>query len=185
MLLRPLSLADTAAIDLVAERMRATLIEVEGEEAGGTMYSMDWLRGRVRWHLDGRAAEVVVAEDEAGVIVGHTIYRVECESDSHSASLNAAPFGLISTTYVVPEARRLGVAQRLLTHAEAWFRERRVPLACTWTSETNSPLIGLYARNGYVEAERGPNQLTQTMMVRLAKPLAEPLARSFAEATTS
>ncbi|MFX1679470.1 GNAT family N-acetyltransferase [Mitsuaria sp. CC2] len=171
MLLRPLSLTDTAAIDLVAERMRATLIEVEGEEAGGTMYSMDWLRDRVRWHLDGRAAEVVVAEDEAGVIVGHTIYRVECESDSHSASLNAAPFGLISTTYVVPEARRLGVAQRLLAHAEAWFLERHVPFACTWTSETNTPLIGLYDRNGYVESERGPNQLTQTMMVRLTKAL--------------
>jgi len=170
MLLRPLSLTDTAAIDLVAERMRATLIEVEGEDAGGTMYSMDWLRDRVRWHLDAD-----------GHIVGHTIYRIE----SDAGALGAAPFGLISTTYVVPEARRLGVAQRLLTHAEAWFRERRVPLACTWTSETNSPLIGLYARNGYVEAERGPNQLTQTMMVRLAKPLAEPLARSFAEATTS
>ena len=44
MLLRPISLADTVAIDLVAERMRATLIEVEGEDAGGAMYSMDWLR---------------------------------------------------------------------------------------------------------------------------------------------
>ncbi|OWQ46176.1 hypothetical protein CDL60_16390 [Roseateles noduli] len=169
MLLRTISLADTAAIDLVAERMRATLIEVEGEDAGGTMYSMDWLRDRVRWHLDGRAAEVIVAEDAAGRILGHTIYRIESDAGAPSA----APFGLISTTYVVPEARRLGVAQRLLTHAEAWFREHRVPLACTWTSNTNSPLIGLYARNGYVEAERGPNQLTQTMMVRLAKPLAE------------
>ncbi|WP_431048527.1 GNAT family N-acetyltransferase [Roseateles sp. L2-2] len=171
MLLRPISLLDTAAIDLVAERMRATLIEVEGEDAGGAMYTMDWLLDRVRWHLDGRDAEVIVAEDATGRILGHTIYRIE----SDAGSLSPAPFGLISTTYVVPEARRLGVAHRLLTHAEAWFRERRVQLACTWTSETNSPLIGLYARNGYVEAERGPNQLTQTMMVRLAKPLTEPL----------
>lgn len=180
MLLRPISLLDTAAIDLVAERMRATLIEVEGEDAGGAMYSMDWLRDRVRWHLDGRAAEVVVAEDTTGRILGHTIYRIE----SDAGSLSAAPFGLISTTYVVPEARRLGVAQRLLTHAEAWFRERHVPLVCTWTSATNTPLIGLYARNGYVEAERGPNQLTQTMMVRLAKPLTEPLASPPVAVTT-
>ncbi|WP_431259060.1 GNAT family N-acetyltransferase [Roseateles chitinivorans] len=163
MQLRPLSLADTSAIHLVAERMRETLIEVEGEAAGGTMYSMDWLRDRVCWHLDGRAAEVVVAEDATGGIVGHTIYRVESDG--------AAPFGLISTTYVAPEARRLGVAQRLLARAEDWFRERQVPISCTWTSETNRPLIALYARNGYAEAERGPNQLTQTMMVRLAKAL--------------
>ena len=173
MLLRPISLADTVAIDLVAERMRATLIEVEGEDAGGAMYSMDWQRDRVRWHLDGRAAEVVVAEDANGNIVGHTIYRVEsnAKTDTPSDASATAPFGLISTTYVLPEARRLGVAQRLLTHAEAWFRERRVPLSCTWTSETNTPLIALYARNGYVEAERGPNELTQTMMVRLARAL--------------
>lgn len=168
MQLRPISLDNTAAIALVAQRMRDTLIEVEGEAAGGAMYSMDWLHDRVRWHLDGRAAEVVVAEDATGDIVGHTIYRIESDADTPST----APFGLISTTYVTPDARRLGVAQRLLAHAERWFRERQVSLCCTWTSETNRPLIELYTRNGYAKAERGPNQLTQTMMVRLAKPLA-------------
>ncbi|WP_431265286.1 GNAT family N-acetyltransferase [Roseateles chitinivorans] len=167
MQLRTLSLDDTAAIDLVATRMRETLIEVEGEAVGGAMYSMDWLRDRVHWHLDGRAAEVVVADDATGAMVGHTIYRIE----SGGAALSAAPFGLISTTYVAPEARRLGVAQGLLAHAEEWFRKRHLLLSCTWTSETNRPLIALYARNGYVEAERGPNQLTQTMMVRLTKAL--------------
>jgi hypothetical protein len=103
MQLRTITLDDTAAIDLIAQRMRATLVEVEGEEAGGGMYSMDWLRDRVRWHLDGRAAEVVVAEDPAGAIVGHTIYRIEADADD-------APFGLVSTTYVVPQARRRRVA---------------------------------------------------------------------------
>lgn len=154
--LRSISLADTDAIDLVAQRMRSTLIEVEGEQAGGSMYSMDWLRERVRWHLDGRLAEVVVAEDANDNVVGHTIYRVESD-----ATPGAGPLGLISTTYVVPDARRLGVAQRLLERAEDWFRQRDVLLSCTWTSRTNTPLIALYARNGYTEAECAPNQLTQ------------------------
>ncbi len=164
MQLRALTLDDTAAIDLVAQRMRATLVEVEGEQAGGSMYSMDWLRDRVRWHLDGRAAEVVVAEDPAGAISGHTIYRIETGAGD-------TPFGLVSTTYVVPEARRLGVAQQLLERAESWFRARGLPQCCTWTSSTNTPLIALYKRNGFAEAERAPNELTQTLMVRLAKPL--------------
>lgn len=166
MRLRPIRLDDTAAIDLVAQRMRATLVEVEGEQAGGGMYSMDWLRDRVRWHLDGRAAEVVIAEDPAGEIVGHTIYRTETSTDG-------TPFGLVSTTYIVPEARRLGVAQQLLERAESWFRARGLPQCCTWTSSTNTPLIALYARNGFAQAERAPNELTQTPMVRLAKLLAE------------
>ena len=175
MQLRTITLDDTAAIDLIAQRMRATLVEVEGEEAGGGMYPMDWLRDRVRWHLDwlrdrvrwhldGRAAEVVVAEDPAGAIVGHTIYRIEAGPDD-------TPFGLVSTTYVVPQARRLGVAQQLLARAESWFRGHGLPQCCTWTSSTNAPLIALYARNGFVQVERAPNELTQTLMVRLAKPL--------------
>lgn len=129
------------------------------------MYSMDWLRDRVRWHLDGRAAEVVVAEDPAGAIVGHTIYRIEADADD-------APFGLVSTTYVVPQARRLGVAQQLLARAESWFRGHGLPQCCTWTSSTNAPLIALYARNGFMQVERALNELTHTPMVRLAKQLA-------------
>ena len=164
MQLRTITLNDTAAIDLIAQRMRATLVEVEGEQAGGGMYSMDWLRDRVRWHLDGRAAEVVVAEDLTGAIVGHTIYRIEAGPDD-------TPFGLVSTTYVVPQARRLGVAQQLLARAESWFRGHGLPQCCTWTSSTNAPLIALYARNGFTQVERAPNELTQTLMVRLAKPL--------------
>ena len=39
-------------ISLVASRMRETLIEVLGEERGTALYSMDWLRNRVLWHLD-------------------------------------------------------------------------------------------------------------------------------------
>lgn len=164
MRLRAITLDETAAIDLVAQRMRATLVEVEGEQAGGGMYSIDWLRDRVRWHLDGRAAAVVVAQDPAGAIVGHTIYRIETSADG-------TPFGLVSTTYVVPEARRLGVAQQLLEHAESWFRARGLPQCCTWTSSTNAPLIALYTRNGFALAERASNELTRTPMVRLAKQL--------------
>ena len=165
MQLRTITLDDTAAIDLIAQRMRATLVEVEGEEAGGGMYPMDWLRDRVRWHLDGRAAEVVVAEDPAGAIVGHTIYRIEAGPDD-------TPFGLVSTTYVVPQARRLGVAQQLLARAESWFRGHGLPQCCTWTSSTNAPLIALYARNGFTQVERALNELSRTPMVRLAKQLA-------------
>jgi hypothetical protein len=45
-----------AEIALVARRMRDTLVEVEGPEAGGSLYTLDWLRERVRWHLNPQAA---------------------------------------------------------------------------------------------------------------------------------
>lgn len=168
MRLRTICLTDDDDIDLIAQRMRATLVEVEGETAGGGMYTMAWLRDRVRWHLGRQDAEVVAADPGDGAMIGHSIYRVEAAV----ASTATDPFGLISTTYVLPESRRLGVAQLLLEQAERWFVNKGLRTSCTWTSATNAPLIALYQRNGYAEAERGANALTHTMMVRLEKTVA-------------
>ncbi len=151
-------------IDMVAQRMRDTLIEVEGPEVGGGMYTMDWLRDRVRWHLDPSQslAKVYLAVSEDGEIVGHTIVRRETgEGGVH--------FGLVSTTYVIPPARRGGIAQQLLETGERWMQSHRLPSYSTWTSATNHKLINLYRKNGYVEAERHAHAGTGTLMVRLEK----------------
>ena len=163
--LRDIDPRNDSEITLVAERMRATLLEVEGD----VLYTMEWLVDRVRWHLDeARRARVVLGIDDAGAIAGHTIFRVEQDEDAQT-------FGLVSTSYVMPAARRLGFASAFLQEAERWFRERQLPLAATWTSSTNTSLIALYARHGFTEDRRGPNDLTGTMMVRLAKMLDDPL----------
>ncbi|HEX4857432.1 MAG TPA: GNAT family N-acetyltransferase [Usitatibacteraceae bacterium] len=165
MILRDLGPDDAAEITLVARRMRDTLIEVEGAERGATLYTLEWLEQRVRWHLDRRhtTGRVVVTLDDRGEIVGHSIFRIE--------GRDAGPYGLISTTYVVPAARRGGCAVALLQAAEAWFVEQGISHCCTWTSSTNVPLIRLYTRAGYAETERGPNDLTDTIMVRLSRQL--------------
>lgn len=168
--LRPVAACDAAAIDWIARGMRRTLVEVEGETAGTALYTMDWLRDRVRFHLDPSqcAARVVMAvASDRGVeqIVGHTILRVETGDAGQR-------FGLVSTTYVDPSARRAGVADRLLAHAEDWCRAQSLPEAATWTSATNTCLIALYAKHGFAEVERGRNEQTGTWMVRLAKSLA-------------
>ena len=161
MKLREIDPQNDAEIALVAERMNATLIEVEGK----ALYKMDWLIQRVRWHLDtaARQARVVLGIDESGAIVGHTIFRIELDADQK--------FGLVTTSYVLPTARRQGFAAAFLQEAEDWFRAQHLPLAATWTSSTNKPLIELYARHGFTEDQRGPNDLTGTVMVRLAKRL--------------
>jgi GNAT superfamily N-acetyltransferase len=170
--LRALTLSDTDAIDTVAARMRDTLIEVEGPERGAAMYSMQWLIDRVRWHLDASrvTAEVIVAEasrDSADIAdrtrrsVGHSIYRLEGDGTEC----------LISTTYVVPDARRHGVADALLREAQRWAETHRAATLATWTSAANQPLIALYTRQGFAEVARGPNDITGTMMVKLAKTL--------------
>lgn len=158
--IRELSPDAEEELDLVARRMRMTLEEVLGEEEGRALYTMDWLRDRVRFHLDPArsTAAVFLAEDHGGTISGHTIVRVDHDDSGQ-------PIGLFSTTYVEPSARRAGIAKQLLLRGEAWMRERGMPVGVTDTSETNAKLIRLFEGHGYAIVHR------EGGMVRLAKPL--------------
>jgi GNAT superfamily N-acetyltransferase len=164
--LREINPDSAAEINLVAERMRATLIEVEGEAAGTALYDMDWLQARVRWHLNPvnckGAAYLAVGEGEEEEIVGHTIVRAEVDAAGQ-------PFGLVSTTYVLPAHRRHGVADLLLAQGEQWMQAQGLPSSATWTSSTNMKLIRLYEKHGYAGVESGDHATTGTRMVKLAR----------------
>lgn len=131
--LREPDLAAHDAITRVAQGMRETLIEGEGEARGSALYTPQWLEARVRWPLDPAQsqARVVVAADPQGHIHGDTMFRIESSGRDR--------VGLISTTYVWPANRRTGLATRLLACAKAWFIEQQRPRCCTGTSSTNAP----------------------------------------------
>ena len=138
-------------IELVAQRMRATLIHVLGEERGTGLYTVDWLRERVRFHLDPArsTARVLRREEPAG----------------------QPPFGLFSTIYVEPGSRRRGVATALLLRGEAWFREQGLGRAATHTAAHNQPLIEQFGRQGYALTFSADD------MVQLSKALVDPAER--------
>lgn len=163
-LIREIDPASDSEIALVAHRMRQTLIEVEGEETGSALYSMEWLAERVRWHLDAASCngKVFLAEYPPGQIAGHTIVRAEADEAGQ-------PYGLFSTTYVAPEARRHGLAQALLQHGEQWMQAQALTSSSTWTSETNMKLIRLFRQHGYRIVQQHVHEVTATVMVRLEK----------------
>lgn len=67
MVIRPV---EECEIEIIAERMRATLVEVLGEARGQAMYTMEWLRDRVCFHLDpARSTGAVLVAEEAGGVV--------------------------------------------------------------------------------------------------------------------
>ncbi len=145
--MRPIDPASDAEVDLVATRMRETLMEVLGEARGDAMYTLDWLRNRVRQHLDPQqyTGGVFVAQSAGGDIVGHTIVRIE-----HPDS--GPDFGLFSTVFVAAQARRARVASRLIAHGEAWMAHHALSEAATVTSPTNAKLITLFEGFGYTVA---------------------------------
>lgn len=141
MRLRDLDPGAEAEIDLVAARLRETLVEVLGEERGGAMYAMEWLRERVRFHADPtRQARVLLAEDD-GAIVGHTMARLEHDE--------AGPHGWFSTIFVAPTHRRRGVAVKLADETEAWLRALGVPRLAYATGARHARVITFFERRGY------------------------------------
>ena len=162
----PLDPAQKDHVELVADRMRETLIEVLGEERGRDMYSMEWLRERVRWHMDPEqcTGQVILAKDrhrEKGDeshdhVFGHTIVRVERDKSGQH-------YGLFSTTFVIPLLRRIGLASRLLDAGEKWMRDQELERAVTDTSKTNAKVIQLFKDRGYSV------ELRTEEMLRLSK----------------
>jgi GNAT superfamily N-acetyltransferase len=141
--IREIDHTSTREIDLIAQRMRLTLLEVLGEKTGGSMYTMDWLKQRVMFHLDPAqsTAQIFLAE-ECDEFFGHCIVRIDHDDSGKE-------IGLFSTTYVAPDFRRLGIADALLIRGEQWMIEHGMTEALTYTSDSNTKLINLYRKHGY------------------------------------
>lgn len=165
MQIRALDPARGEDLERVAQGMRATLIEVEGEVTGTALYDMDWLRGRALQHAQASdwPAVVLLAVNADEQILGHTLVREDPPGE-----------GLVSTTYVWPDARRRGVAAALLQAGEAWMRARGLGFSSTWTSATNAPLIRLYEGSGYAVAAHHVHESTGTPMLQLRRSLLSP-----------
>lgn len=164
MSIRPVRPDDAAECVTIVDRMEQTLIEVLGSvEAARAVHSRAEIVERLAWHLDRIAAgtaQVFVAESTCrgslegsavegsvvegsvveAAVVGHTIVRLDPDD---------ATRGVFATTYVAPEARRLGAAAALLQHGEAWFVGRGARLAITYTDPGNDKLQQLYVTHGY------------------------------------
>ena len=105
---------------------------------------------------------MLLAIDRAGNIIGHTILRQQSDTD-------LGTYGLVSTTHVAPESRRLGIAHELLNAGEAWFRDLGLSLYATATSSTNERLTRLYQKHGFEITAQQRDETTGTLMVRLTK----------------
>jgi GNAT superfamily N-acetyltransferase len=124
------------------------------------MYSPDWLRDRVRFHLDPAQStgQVFLSENEGAAITGHFIVRIERDEGGRR-------FGYGSTIFVEPASRGSGIAQSLLEQGERWMRDQGVAEAEYCTADHHVRILRLFSRNGYRIIEKS------TEMVRLAKSL--------------
>ena len=134
--IRPLQSNSIEEIQLVASRMKLTLIDVMGDQKGSNFYSEEWLLDRVFWHVNlGSNAEIFLCTDESGNIVAQAIVRKEKESDRE--------FGYFSTIYVEPASRRKGAAKLLIAKVLEWCHSRNLPKIIYNTATNNTNMIAL------------------------------------------
>lgn len=88
---------------------------------------------------------VFVAEGPAHAFVGYAILG------PFSSLLSPRPYGFVYDLWVAPEARRRGVARRLLAHAEGWCRARGYAKLRLEVSARNAAARSLYASAGFAE----------------------------------
>lgn len=142
--IRELDPTNEDEIKLVAQRMQSTLIDVLGKERGVSLYTIDWLVARVKWHLDSSQtrAKIFLSVSAQKEITGQAIGRIEMGNDG-------IEFGYFSTIYIAPEFRRRGIAEKLLMQMHGWFGEMGVSKITYNTAENNAPLINLFLKHGY------------------------------------
>lgn len=156
--IRPIDANNIQEIELVAARMRETLVEVLGAERGSSMYSMEWLIDHVRFHLDpNRSTGAVFVLCENNSIAGHAIVRIEF--------LDEKPFGYFSTIYIEQGFRRHGYATTLMQRVEEWCRNQKLPRIVYNTATTNHNLLSLFQKHGYkiTHQENNMAQLAKTL----------------------
>lgn len=102
-------------------------------------------RPRAQPVIEGPGNEILVAEDARGTVLGYTIVGAA------SSMITPNPFGFVYDLWVAPEARRHGIARRLMEAAEAWCRRQGYRRLRLETAAANAGARAFYAAIGFRE----------------------------------
>ncbi|TLZ51353.1 MAG: GNAT family N-acetyltransferase [Methanobacteriota archaeon] len=95
--------------------------------------------------LESTDNSILVAEGPDASILGYAIVG------SASTMLSPVPFGFVYDVWVAPEARRRGVARRLLAAAEDWCRAQGYRKLKLEVAASNVAARALYTADGFAE----------------------------------
>ncbi len=107
------------------------LSEIEKE-----CFSLPWSEKSLCDFIENQNTEMLIAEDESGIIGYAGAYLLIDEAD-------------IANVAVTSRARRRGVARRLVNELEKALRRHDIVSASLEVRQSNSNAIGLYSSEGY------------------------------------
>ncbi|HKZ62948.1 MAG TPA: GNAT family N-acetyltransferase [Thermoplasmata archaeon] len=120
------------------------LSQAEQREVGRTAME-EHFRPHAREVIERPESEVLVAEAPDGTVVGYTILG------RATSMVSPHPFGFVYDLWVAPEARRQGVARRLMEHAAGWCRRQGLSTLRLEVAAGNLGARAFYAAEGFAE----------------------------------
>ena len=117
-------------------------------------YPLQWPTDPAEWLSSERLVQAWVAELPGIGLAGHVAVVADTSAE-------------LSRLFVVPQARRRGIAEALVTVAAEWARERRLPLVLEVVDEGRSSAIAFYESHGW--------ELTHTSIADWTGPGGEPV----------
>ncbi len=88
---------------------------------------------------------VVLVAERAGRVLGYVFAGIEPRSWMELRD----DAGFIHDVVVEEDARRTGVATRLVEEAAAWLEQQGAPRVLLWTAQANTPAQRLFAKLGF------------------------------------
>lgn len=143
--IRPLNPNSKQEIDLVADQMQKTLVDVMGPEKGTNYYSKSWLKERVKYHIDLADDAVVFVACDDNKVIGQAIVRIELDKDK-------LKYGYFSTIYIQPKYRQQGVASELVKKIINWCSNKRLPYIVYNTAKNHQKMKSLLLKFDFDEA---------------------------------
>ena len=111
-------------------------------------YSWNETNARIRAGLRGDDVRILVAVDQDGHLVGCSIVVMRHDHDGRK-------FGYFWSRYILPRARRQGLATRFLGDAMSWFRSKGAKYAEVHMHPKNTGPRKLFEGRKFKVADRG------------------------------
>ena len=122
-------------------------------------YSWAETEARIRAGLRGEAVRILVAVDSDGHLVGDSIVVLRHDAKGQT-------FGYFWSRYVLPRARRQGLARQFLTDAMSWFRAKGARYAEVHIHTENHGLRKLFEGHGFRVVDRGRDNQWSWLILR-------------------
>ena len=122
-------------------------------------YSWGGTYTRLKAGLRSTDNRYLVAVDRDGHFVGSSIVVLRTDDQGKR-------FGYYWSRYVLPRARRQGLATRFLVDAENWFRGKGATLAEVHIHTENHALRAVYEKRGYKVTNRGRDDVWSWVVLR-------------------